>query len=109
MSMAIMTIMTRLRIIPVSNVQRKSAKSAEWTVASAKAKFSELLERAQLQGPQTIARHGRAAAVVISATDWNRKHARSGNLADFFAQSPLHGAGLKPRRRMKDVPRAVRF
>ena len=32
-----------------------------WTVAEAKAKFSEVIERAQSGGPQTITRNGRTA------------------------------------------------
>ena len=36
-----------------------------WTVAEAKAKFSQVIERART-GPQTITRNGRPAAVVVS-------------------------------------------
>jgi prevent-host-death family protein len=93
----------------VSRVEHKSEQSAEWTVATAKAKFSELIERAQSHGPQTIARHGRVTAVVVAAKEWNRKHSQSGSLAEFFAQSPLRDSGLKVRRRTKDSPRAVRL
>ncbi|MFZ0419954.1 MAG: type II toxin-antitoxin system Phd/YefM family antitoxin [Candidatus Sulfotelmatobacter sp.] len=38
-----------------------------WTVAEAKAKFSEIIERAMSEGPQTITRNGRTAAVVVGA------------------------------------------
>ena len=38
-----------------------------WTVAEAKAKFSEVIERAQSGGPQTITRNGRTAVVVVAA------------------------------------------
>lgn len=69
-----------------------------WTVAEAKAKFSQVLERACTAGPQTITRSGKLAAVVVSAEEWARKTRRVGNLAEFFAQSPLRGSGLKPRR-----------
>ena len=69
-----------------------------WTVAQAKAKFSEVLARANAEGPQTITRHGRTAAVVVDADEWNRKTKRVGTLADFFASSPLRGSGLKLRR-----------
>jgi len=31
---------------------------SQWTVAEAKAKFSEVLERAHSRGPQTITRNG---------------------------------------------------
>lgn len=77
-----------------------------WTVAEAKAKLSAVIERAQTGGPQTITRNGRSAAVVVSAEEWERKTKRSGNLAEFFAASPLRGSGLTAAR-AKDRPRAV--
>ncbi len=66
-----------------------------WTVAQAKAKFSEVIERALAEGPQTITRKGRTAVVIVDAEEWNRKTRRVGSLADFFASSPLRGSGLK--------------
>ncbi len=77
-----------------------------WTVAEAKAKFSEVLDRAMTQGPQTITRKGRRAAVIVGAEEWERKTARTGNLAEFFAASPLRGSGLRVRR-VKDRPRKL--
>jgi prevent-host-death family protein len=77
-----------------------------WTVAEAKAKFSEVIERARSEGPQTITRKGRRAAVVVGAEEWQRKTQRVGNLAEFFAASPLRGSGLKLRR-SKERPRKV--
>lgn len=69
-----------------------------WTVAEAKAKLSEVIEHAQKEGPQTITRNGRRAVVVVDADEWERKTKRTGNLAEFFAASPLRGSGLKVRR-----------
>ncbi|HRQ65122.1 MAG TPA: type II toxin-antitoxin system Phd/YefM family antitoxin [Xanthomonadaceae bacterium] len=69
-----------------------------WTVAEAKAKFSELIDLAQAEGPQTITRKGKTAVVVVSAEEWERKSRRSGNLAEFFAASPLRGSRLKATR-----------
>ena len=69
-----------------------------WTVAEAKAKFSELVERARSAGPQTVTRNGRPAVVVVSAEEWERKTKRTGNLAEFFARSPLRGAKLDVKR-----------
>jgi len=66
-----------------------------WTVAEAKAKFSEVMEKAKSEGPQTITRNGRRAAVVVAAEEWDRKKKRKGTLADFFANSPLRGSGIK--------------
>lgn len=69
-----------------------------WTVAEAKAKFSEVIDRAKSQGPQTITRNGRTAVVIVAAEEWERKTRRKGNLAEFFANSPLRGSGLKLKR-----------
>mgnify|MGYP001413980888 CR=1 FL=1 len=77
-----------------------------WTVATAKAKLSEVIERARRRGPQTITRNGRTAVVVVSAEEWERKTKRTGNLAEFFASSPLRGSGLKIKR-AKDRVRRV--
>jgi prevent-host-death family protein len=77
-----------------------------WTIAEAKAKFSEVVEQAQARGPQTVTRHGHDAVVIVSAEEWERKTKRKGNLAEFFAASPLKGSGLKVKR-LKDRPRKV--
>lgn len=73
-------------------------KTGTWTVAEAKAKFSEVIERAQSAGPQAITRNGRKAVVVVAAEEWERKTKRAGNLAEFFAASPLRGSGVKIKR-----------
>jgi prevent-host-death family protein len=81
---------------------------ADWTVAEAKAKFSELIERARSRGPQTITKNGRDAAVVVSAEEWRRKTERVGTLADFFAASPLRNSRLKIPR-SKQSPRPIKL
>jgi prevent-host-death family protein len=75
-------------------------------VAEAKARFSEVIDRALADGPQTITRKGRQAVVVVSAEEWQRKTRRKGNLAEFFAASPLRGSGLKIQR-TKDRSREI--
>lgn len=65
-----------------------------WSVAQAKAKFSEVIERAKSEGPQTITRNGRKAAVLVAAEEWERKTRPRGSLLDFFANSPLRGSGI---------------
>ena len=77
-----------------------------WTVVEAKAKFSEVIDKARVSGPQTITKNGRIAVVVVSAEEWERKTRRAGNLAEFFAESPLRGAGLDLPR-VKDGPREI--
>jgi prevent-host-death family protein len=74
-------------------------KPGKWTVAEAKAKFSEVIARARARGPQTITRNGRDAAVIVAAEEWERKTKRVGTLAEFFAASPLRQSALELRRR----------
>ncbi len=70
----------------------------KWTVAEAKAKFSEVIDRAESDGPQTITRNGRTTAVIVAAGEWERKTKRKGTLADFFAASPLRRSGAQIKR-----------
>jgi prevent-host-death family protein len=70
-----------------------------WTIPEAKSKLDELIDLACSHGPQMITRRGRTAAVVVAAEEWEPKAKRAGNLAEFFAASPLRGSGL-------EVPRA---
>jgi len=73
-------------------------KKAVWSVAEAKARFSEVIARASEGEPQTITRNGRTAAVVVSADEWERKSRRTGSLAEFLATSPLRGSELTVER-----------
>jgi len=72
--------------------------ASEWTVAEAKAKLSEVISRAEADGPQTITRNGRRSVVVVAADEWEKKTKRTGTLAEFFAASPLRGSKLKIKR-----------
>ncbi len=74
-----------------------------WTVANAKAKLSEVIDRAQ-STPQTITRNGKPSVVVVSAEEWQRKTTRKGTLAEFLMESPLRGADLNLERQ-RDEPR----
>jgi prevent-host-death family protein len=81
-------------------------RAGTWTVADAKAKFSEVIDLAQSRGPQTITRNGRTAVVIVAADEWERKTKRTGNLAEFFAVSPLRSSRLDAKR-LKDRPRKI--
>jgi prevent-host-death family protein len=76
----------------------------DWPVTVAKARFSEMIDRALTEGPQTITRYGQRTVIVVSAAEWERRTRRQGNLADFFASSPLRESGLMIER-AKDGPR----
>ncbi len=84
---------------------------ATWAVAEAKAKFSDVVEQAQHQGPQQITKNGRPVAVVVSMDEWTSGHgmtARKGSLAEFFYNSPLRGSGIRLDR-VRLEPRPVEF
>ena len=81
-------------------------KGNTWTVAEAKAKFSEIIERARFGEPQTITRNHRTAVVVVSAEEWERKVRRKGSLAEVFSASPLRASDLKVNR-VKGRPREI--
>lgn len=66
-----------------------------WTVAEAKAKFSEVLNKAEKEGPQRITRRGEETAVVVSKKEWERRTKRKGTLLEFFKESPLWGSGIE--------------
>lgn len=69
-----------------------------WSVAEAQARLSAVIDCAISEGPQTITRNGRKVVVVVSMEEWERKVKRKGNLAEFFASSPLRGARIHLKR-----------
>lgn len=74
-----------------------------WTVANAKARLSELIDRAQ-SAPQLITRNGTPSVVMVSVAEWARKSERKGSLASFLMSSPLAGSALGDER-LSDEPR----
>ncbi len=83
-------------------------RSDSWAVAKAKARFSEVVDRARTVGPQVITRNDRATAIVVSIEEWDRKTKRQGTLAEFFATSPLRGADIVIER-TTDGPRDLEW
>jgi prevent-host-death family protein len=80
-----------------------SENASVWSVAQAKARLSEVIDRALKQGPQAITRNGRPAVVVVSSEEWTRRTGRKGSLAEFFAASPLPGSELEIERAREGV------
>jgi len=77
-----------------------------WQIQKAKNHFSDLVRKAQEQGPQTITRHGKAEAVLLSMKDYRNLMKKQETLTEFFCRSPLHGVRLDIERR-KDACREV--
>jgi prevent-host-death family protein len=74
---------------------RRTLGPGRWRLQDAKARFSELVRRAQEKGPQRVTVHGKDAVVVVDANEWDRlkKPVTGRDLVDALAHSPL-----------KDVP-----
>jgi prevent-host-death family protein len=87
----------------VGSVDRNVDTAATWTLAGAKARLSEVVDRAQAE-PQTITKNGRPSVVIVSVEEWQRKTARRGTLAEFLLNSPLSGADIDVER-LRDEPR----
>jgi antitoxin Phd len=71
--------------------------AATWQVQTAKARFSELFQRARTEGPQRITRQGREAVVMIADEQYERLIGTANqpkSLLQFFRQSPLVGLDL---------------
>lgn len=77
-----------------------------WSLQDAKNKFSNVVEKAQNEGPQVVTKRGVETVVVLSITEY-RKLARPGtSLVDFFQKSPFRGIELDIKR-SKDLSREV--
>lgn len=68
--------------------------SHAWQLQEAKNKFSNLVERAQHEGPQVVTKHGKEAVVVLSAEDYRKLAKPKVNLFKFIQKSPLGGENL---------------
>lgn len=65
-----------------------------WALQDAKARLSELVKKAQKQGPQYISVHGDPAVVVISEKEYKSLIIHPMPLVEFFRKSPLVGLHL---------------
>ena len=61
---------------------------ATWQVQNAKARLSEVIERACTEGPQMITRHGAERAVVLSIEDYRALAAHKPNFRAYLLGGP---------------------
>ena len=59
-----------------------------WQVQEAKAHFSEMMEKAEQEGPQIITRHGMERAVVLSIADYRALTAKKKDFHAFLLSGP---------------------
>ncbi len=79
-----------------------------WMLQTAKNKFSEVIERAQSEGPQLVTRRGTDTAVVLSMEDFRAlSGATDSDLVDFFQESPLGTVPEGLLTRTRDTGRKV--
>lgn len=80
----------------------------DWNLQDAKARLSELVDRAQAGKPQVILRRGKPAAAVVSIEQYERLTPRK-SLISFLMSPPFYGSGLEiPHNTDPYIPR-VRF
>jgi prevent-host-death family protein len=75
-----------------------------WQLQEAKAKFSELVQKAIDEGPQTVTRHGKDAVVVLSAEQFELMKKRQIDLKDLLRSAPWHELEIE---RDKSPPREI--
>jgi prevent-host-death family protein len=82
-----------------STASRKAGRpsAGRWPLRHAKARFSELVRKAQDEGTQHVTIHGRESVVVLSEAEYSRlTGTRSGKLlVDLLANSPHEDARLE--------------
>jgi prevent-host-death family protein len=76
----------------------------EWQLQTAKAKFSQLVQKAINEGPQTVTRHSRPVVVVVSAEEFELMKKRQVDFKELLAAAPLEGVDLE---RDKSMPREI--
>jgi antitoxin Phd len=62
-----------------------------WSLAEAKAKFSELVEKARTEGPQHVTRNGKPTVVVVAEDDWARVSSPRRSLRDVLLDPSIRG------------------
>jgi antitoxin Phd len=78
----------------------------DWQVQEAKARFSELLDRTLKEGAQTVTRHGKPIAVVMSVEEYRRMRRRGKSLKALLAAAPLQRVEIV---RSRDTGRAIKL
>ncbi len=83
---------------------------SRWRLQDAKARFSELVRKAHIDGPQLVTLHGRDAVVVVDADEFSRlKGVRTGELLiEALRASPHSRVEIEPSRFAMPV-RAVKL
>lgn len=77
-----------------------------WQLQDAKNKFSNLVDKAQHNGPQVVTKHGKDAVVILSIEEYKKLIKPKKSLLKFFQSSPLAREKVDFKRN-KDLPRDI--
>jgi prevent-host-death family protein len=69
----------------------------QWQIQEAKAKFSELVQKAIDEGPQTVTRHGKDTVVVLSSEEYRKLCEGKPSLKEILMSGPEGELELPPR------------
>ncbi len=80
-----------------------------WQLQEAKQRFSELVRRAEREGPQVVTRHGEEVVVVVPVEEFRRMSERVGGREPDFKEFLMSGPDLSvlDLERPKEMPRDV--
>lgn len=81
---------------------------ASWPLQKAKNQFSQVVERAMAEGPQTVTRHGKAVVVVSAVAEKTgaaQRRGKSKQLLALLRSCPVDLTGIV--RRDRSTPRKL--
>ncbi|MDP9454662.1 MAG: prevent-host-death protein [Actinobacteria bacterium] len=80
-----------------------------WQLQEAKQRFSELVRRAEREGPQVVTRHGEEVVVVVPAEEYRRMKEREEGKEMDFKEFLMSGPDLSvlDLERPRELPRDV--
>jgi antitoxin Phd len=77
-----------------------------WQIQEAKAKFSQLIEDANMKGYQTITKQGEPVAVILSKREFDKITQSKTSFLNFFKAAPCQEIELNIQR-SKDLSREL--
>ena len=81
-----------------------------WQLQEAKQRFSELVRRAEREGPQVVTRHGEEVVVVVPAEEWRRMSGggeKKMDFKEFLMSAP--DLSVLDLERPREMPRDIEF
>lgn len=59
-----------------------------WQLQEAKQRFSEVVRKAEEEGPQVVTRHGEEVVVVVSMSEWRERSPAKPSFKDWLLNGP---------------------